>query len=89
MLAAVATAYSRRPLASPCAIIPSSPAPEPPDEIAQLRNHLTQRLVLFVSDAALGDLDYVEDGLRVADREEADHVARVILGFDGGQRGVV
>jgi hypothetical protein len=55
----------------------------PPDVIAQIGNHLVQRLDLFVGDAGLGDLHELEHGLRVDEGEEAGKVARAVFGFEG------
>lgn len=60
----------------------------PADMVAQLADHLMERVDLLVGDPGLGDLDEIEHRPRVDDGKEAAGVAWLPVGFKGFQAGL-
>lgn len=56
--------------------------------VSRAADDLMQRPDFLVGDAGIPDLHKLEHGLRVDEREEADHIARAILSFESGEGGV-
>ena len=72
----------------PCKLNAGRVGSRSPDTSAKLANHLVQHLHLFIGDAGLGDLDELEHGARIHDREEEGGIAWLVFSIEGVEAGL-